>query len=56
MIKLIRDRRIKNIAGWFLAVVLVFVSIGFADKIQDRRFNGKIIIKNTNQFNNYFID
>lgn len=56
MIKLIRDRRIKNIAGWFLAVVLVFVSIGFADKIQDRRFNGKIIIKITNQFNNYFID
>lgn len=56
MIKLIQGNRIINVAGWFLATVLVFVSIGFADKKQNRRFNGKIVIMITNQFNNYFID
>jgi len=54
--KWIRNRKIKNSAGWLLTAVLIFVSIGFADKKQDYRFNGNIIIKITNQFNNYFID
>ncbi len=46
----------KQLIGWIVVSVLIFISIGFANREQNSRQYDELIIKISNQYNNYFID
>lgn len=46
----------KQILGWLFITVLIFISIGFANREQNVRQRDKLLINISNQYNNYFID
>ena len=50
------NRGIKRTILWLGTSVLVFTSIGFANKDRDDKICGDVIIHITNQYDNYFID
>jgi cell division protein FtsQ len=50
------NKSIKKSSIWLIAGILLFVSIGFADKEMDTMVCGDVIIQITNQYDNYFID
>ncbi len=47
---------LKIIIGWSAVVLLIFISIGFANKEQSKRRYKEVAFEISNQFNNYFID
>ncbi len=47
---------LKQLLGWVSVMVLIFISIGFANREQSKRQYGEVVYRITNQYENYFID
>ena len=55
MMKTFLSKYLNIIIGWSAVVLLIFVSIGFANKEQSKRHYNEVAFEISNQFNNYFI-
>ena len=54
--KLSLNKSLKRSSIWLISAVLLFTSIGLADKELENQVCGDVIIHITNQYDNYFID
>ncbi len=54
--KVYLKENIKQVTGWLVVSVLIFISIGFAKRKQNGRQYDNLLINISNQYNNYFID
>lgn len=47
---------IKNTLAWLVICIMVFLSIGFANKENESKVCGDVVVHISNQYDNYFID